>query len=625
MTKNHTLSFDDFDEVVNPRLLEPEFDHVVERALSRRGFIGGILALGSVTALTGGVLPATARADGSRFAFEAISTSTADTITVPEGFKTEIVARWGDPLFSDTPEFDPLTRGTAASQARAFGDNTDGMDIFSHAGRTLLVVNNEYTNRDIIWGDRGDAGPDADGILKGMMAHGVTVVELADGENGWQMVKDSPYNRRITPQTEMLLTGPAAGHDLVKTDADPTGTKVQGTWNNCGNGVTPWGTYLACEENFNGYFSAEDEAHEVSADLKRYGISAKDWGYRWAEVDTRFDVAQNPNEPNRAGYVVEIDPTDATSTPKKRSALGRMKHENAECVVNNDGKLVIYMGDDERGEFLYRYVSNNVYAPGADTDDLMDNGTLYAAKFHDTGAGEWLELSEATTGMSKAEICIHTRQAASKVGATTMDRPEWVATNPNAPELYCALTNNKNRGIKPNAGGDITPVGGPNPREANKFGQIVRWKPNAGDHTSNGFAWDLYVMAGNPDVHQDARAGSDNLSSGNMFNSPDGLAFDEAGLLWIQTDGNYSNADDFAGQGNNQMLAGDPVTGEIRRFLVGPNECEVTGLSWSADRRTMFVGIQHPGEDGDSHWPDMNDVPRSAIIAVRREDGGIIG
>ena len=321
MTKNHTLSFDDFDEVVNPRLLEPEFDHVVERALSRRGFIGGILALGSVTALTGGVLPATARADGSRFAFEAISTSTADTITVPAGFKTEIVARWGDPLFSDAPEFDPVTRGTAASQARAFGDNTDGMDIFSHAGRTLLVVNNEYTNRDIIWGDRGDAGPDADGILKGMMAHGVTVVELTDGENGWQMVKDSPYNRRITPQTEMLLTGPAAGHDLVKTDADPTGTKVQGTWNNCGNGVTPWGTYLACEENFNGYFSAEDEAHEVSADLKRYGISAKDWGYRWAEVDTRFDVGQNPNEPNRAGYVVEIDPTDVTSTPKSEVRL----------------------------------------------------------------------------------------------------------------------------------------------------------------------------------------------------------------------------------------------------------------------------------------------------------------
>ncbi len=623
MDNTETLSFDDFDELVNPRLLEPEFDEVVERAISRRGFLGGALALGSVTALASATLPTGAHAEGSRFGFEAIKTSTEDKVTVPAGFKAEVVARWGDPLFSDTPAFDPATRGTAATQARAFGDNTDGMEVFSHAGRSLLVVNNEYTNRSIIWGNLSD-GPDADAVSKGMMAHGVTVVELAEGEDGWQIVKDSPYNRRITPQTEMRLTGPAAGHALMRTEADPSGTKALGTWNNCGNGVTPWGTYLACEENFNGYFSAADEAHKVSDALKRYSVSSKDWGYQWATVDARFDVAKHPNEPNRAGYVVEIDPTDSTSTPKKRTALGRFKHENAECVVNNDGRLVIYMGDDERGEFLYRYVSDNVYASGVDTDDLMENGTLYAAKFYDTGAGAWLELTEATTGMSKAEICIHTRQAASKVGATTMDRPEWVAANPNAAELYCALTNNKNRGLKPNAGGDLTPVGGPNPREANKYGQILRWKPNGSDHTAEGFAWDLYVMAGNPEVHQDANKGSDNLSAGNMFNAPDGLSFDDSGLLWIQTDGNYSNEGDFAGQGNNQMLAGDPVTGEIRRFLTGPKECEVTGLSWSADRRTMFVGIQHPGERGGSQWPDGNDVPRSAIIAVRREDGARI-
>ncbi|MBU2982416.1 PhoX family phosphatase [Lentibacter algarum] len=622
---SHNLTFDDFDEVVNPRLLEPEFDNIVEAALSRRGFLGGVLALGSVTALGGGLLPSSARAQNSRFAFENIEMSTADTVKLPAGFKSEIVARWGDPIFSDTPEFDPATRGTAETQARAFGDNTDGMDVFFHQGHTLLVVNNEYTNRSVIWGNQPESGPDEDAVTKGMMAHGVTVVEMVDGDAGWQILKDSPFNRRITPQTEMLMTGPAAGHELLKTEADPSGTKPLGTWNNCGNGLTPWGTYLACEENFNGYFSAEDEAHKVNADLKRYGISSKDWGYRWASIDPRFDVAKNPNEPNRAGYVVEIDPTDASSTPKKRSALGRFKHENAECVVNNDGKLVIYMGDDERGEFLYRYVSDNPYAPGVDTDDLMENGTLYAAKFHDTGAGEWLELSEDATGMSKAEICVHTRQAASKVGATTMDRPEWVAANPNAAEVYCALTNNKNRGIKPNAGGDFTPVGGVNPREANKYGQIVRWKPNGEDHTADGFAWDLYVMAGNPEVHEDARRGSANVHAGNMFNSPDGLRFDESGLLWIQTDGKYSNEGDFAGQGNNQMLAGDPVTGEIRRFLVGPNECEVTGLSWSHDRRTMFVGIQHPGEDGNSQWPDGNDVPRSAIIAVRREDGGVVG
>jgi len=423
------------------------------------------------------------------------------------------------------------------------------------------------------------------------------------------------------------MTGPAAGHDLLKTAADATGTMSKGTWNNCGNGMTPWGTYLACEENFNGYFSAEDEAHEVAPELQRYGVSAKDWGYSWARIDDRFDVSKNPNEPNRAGYVVEIDPTDPISTPRKLTALGRFKHENAEAVVNNDGRVVVYMGDDERGEFMYRFVSEGVYAPGADTNALLEKGTLSVARFYENGTGEWLELTPETTGMaSQAEICIHTRQAGSAVGATTMDRPEWITANPNKAEVYCALTNNKNRGVKTNKGGDETPVGGPNPREANKYGQIVRWWPENGDHTASGFTWDLYVLAGNPVVHSDDRAGSENVTKDNMFNSPDGIKFDSNGLLWIQTDGKYSNEGDFEGQGNNQMLAGDPATGEIRRFLVGPNECEVTGLTWSPDRRTMFVGIQHPGEDGNSHWPEGGaSVPRSAIIAVTREDGGLVG
>ncbi|WP_137700383.1 PhoX family protein [Marimonas lutisalis] len=619
------ISFDDHDEQVSPRPEETGFDQVVEAALSRRGFLGGVLAAGGFATL-GSVLPSGARASGARFPFAPIASSTADAVTVPPGYSARVVVRWGDPLWSEGTAFDPETRGTAASQALAFGDNTDGMEIFSHQGRTLLVVNNEYTNRSIIWGNRGDDAPNADDIEKGLLAHGVTVVELAAGDDGWQIVTYSPYNRRITPQTPMDITGPARGHDGMKTAADPSGTRCLGTWNNCGSGRTPWGTYLACEENFNGYFSAEDPDHAVSPALKRYGVSAKDWGYGWAQIDERFDVSKSPNEPNRAGYVVEIDPRNPDSTPKKRTALGRFKHENAECVINTDGRLVIYMGDDERGEFLYRYISDGVYAPGADTDALMENGTLYAAKFHDTGAGEWLPLTPETTGMSKAEICIHTRLAASAVGATTMDRPEWVTANPNGPELYCALTNNKNRGIKPNAGGDLTPVGGPNPREANKFGQIVRWRPNGGDHTADGFAWDLYVLAGNPEKLDDTRRGSENVTPSNMFNSPDGLAFDSTGLLWIQTDGNYSNAEEFEGQGNNQMLAGDPVTGEIRRFLVGPRECEVTGLCWSPDRRTMFVGIQHPGERGNSHWPDGGaSVPRSAIIAVTRDDGAPVG
>ncbi|WP_425078294.1 PhoX family protein [Ruegeria denitrificans] len=628
MKDDHTLSFDEYDEIISPRPEECDFDRVVERALSRRGFLGGVLAMGSFAAVGGSVLPTGARAAADRFSFEAIPVSTADEVTVPSGYKAEVMVRWGDPLWSDVPEFDHDTRGTAASQERAFGDNTDGQDVFFHDGHVLLVVNNEYTNRGILWGNNPDAKPASDDdIAKGMMAHGVTIVEIANTDGNWGIVKDSPYNRRVTPQTEMTITGPAAGHDLMKTAADPSGTTCKGTWNNCGNGMTPWGTYLACEENFNGYFSAEDENHETSPELKRYGVSASDWGYGWAKIDDRFDVSKNPNEPNRAGYVVEIDPTDPASTPRKLTALGRFKHENAEVIVNNDGRVIVYMGDDERGEFLYRFVSEGVYAAGVDTNALLEKGTLSVAKFNDDGTGEWLDLTPETTGLaSQAEVCIHTRQAGSAVGATTMDRPEWVAANPNAPEVYCCLTNNKNRGVKPNAGGDDTSTNGPNPRDKNHYGQILRWRPDGGDHAAAGFGWDLYVLAGNPTVHEDAYAGSENVNADNMFNSPDGLKFDSNGLLWIQTDGNYGNEGDFAGQGNNQMLAGDPVTGEIRRFLVGPNGCEVTGLSWSPDRRTMFVGIQHPGEKGNSHWPEGGDsVPRSAIVAITREDGGLVG
>ncbi|MEO0761117.1 MAG: PhoX family phosphatase, partial [Pseudomonadota bacterium] len=509
------LSFDEFDEIVSPRPEEHDFDRIVDAALDRRGFLGGVLAFGSVASLGVSLSADGAKAAGSRFAFEQVATSTADGIVVPAGYKTEVLVRWGDPMWSGVPEFDDATRGTAESQARAFGDNTDGMDVFSHDGHTLLVVNNEYTNRDIIAlsavekriMDEGD-------IAKGMMAHGVSVVEIVNEGGAWAMVKDSPFNRRITPMTEMDLTGPAAGHDLLKTDADPTGTKSLGTWNNCGNGVTPWGTYLACEENFNGYFSApESPDHEVSEELKRYGVSAEDWGYNWALIEERYDVSKHPNEPNRAGYVVEIDPTDPTSTPKKRTALGRFKHENAEAVVNVDGRVVVYMGDDERGEFVYRYVSNGVFAPGAPTDGLLDDGVLYAATFAEDGTGKWVALTPETTGMDNALIHIHTRQAASAVGATTMDRPEWISANPVAPEVYCCLTNNKNRGVKPNAGGDDTSVNGPNPREANNYGQIVRWMPDNEDHASPTFSWDFFALAGNPTVHDDEYGGSENITA----------------------------------------------------------------------------------------------------------------
>ena len=597
------VSFDDFDEMNEPRPERTDFDRLAENAISRRRFLGGTVSFGAAAFVmsAAGLAPPAARAAARRIAFEPVAANTLDTVTVPRGYSWHVVARWGDAMWSDSIPFDQATRGSGASQERAFGDNNDGMALFDHGGRSVLAVNNEYVNRGIIYGGNGIGEPEnADDVRKGKAGHGVSIVEIAQTDGRWSVVIDSPWNRRITADTPMQITGPAAGHDQMKTAADPTGTRSRGTWNNCGNGRTPWGTYLACEENFNGYFSSSDPDLEVGAAFKRYGIGLKDWGDAWASADERFDIAGHPNEPNRAGYVVEIDPLDPGSTPKKRTALGRFKHENAEVVLAANGQVVVYMGDDERGEFLYKFVSDGSYEDG-DHADLLDSGTLFAARFADGGRGEWVELTPASTGMaSQAEICIHTRQAASAVGATTMDRPEWVAAHPKKAEVCCCLTNNRNRGVKPNAGGDPTPVGGPNPRAENKYGQIVRWRPDGGDHLADGFSWDLFVVAGNPAVHDDERAGSANIDKDNMFNSPDGLAFDRNGMLWIQTDGKYSNSGDFDGQGNNQMLVGDP--------------------------RTLFVGIQHPGEKGDSHFPDGGETaPRSCVVAITRDDGGPIG
>ncbi len=596
-----------------------DFDTLADNAFSRRQFLGGCVAFGATSFVSACATGTNKAQAASPLVFSALPASTADNVVVPEGFSWQVVAKWGDPLWSKGVEFDQNSRGTGASQELAFGDNNDGMAMFTKEGKHILAVNNEYVNRGIFHGNRADGKPiNADDVRKSKAGHGVTVMEVTEKYGQWEVVKDSAYNRRIT--------APVRGHALVKTAANPKGDMANGTFNNCGNGETPWGTYLACEENFNGYFSSSDDTYKGSAEFKRYGIKNKDRGYRWAMTDERFDISKNPNEPNRFGYIVEIDPTDPTSTPKKRTALGRFKHENAEVVVAADGHVVVYMGDDERGEFLYKFISKNKYNKFGRNTDLLESGTIYVAKFSDKQTGEWIALTPATTGMSEAEIAIHTRIAASKVGATTMDRPEWVAANPLKAEVCCALTNNKNRAVKPNAGGDDTAVNGPNPRKKNNYGQIVRWMEDGGIHTAKTFKWDLFVTVGNPTVHNDAYAGSSNITEANIFNSPDGIKFDSQGRLWIQTDGKYSNKGDYANMGNNQMLLADTSTGEIKRFMTGPNEAEVTGITWSKDKKTLFVGIQHPGEKGNSHWPDGgSSVPRSAIIAIRRNDGGLIG
>ena len=623
------MSADEWDEVNFPRPAQNEFDRVVERAISRRGFLGGVLAIGSGAAVMGtGLLnPRSAMAEqATRFAFKPIPIATDDTVHVPEGYSWQRLISWGDPLFPGVPEFDHETGGSVEDSDKVFGENTDGMELFVVGGRQVIAINQEYANNEVNLPQANEGVPrDAKDVLKLQNLQGVAVMEIAEGADGWAVVKDSPLNRRITHNTPMRIAGPAAGHDLMKTEADPTGTESLGTFNNCGSGKTPWGTYLTCEENFNGYFGATEEpkpTEQIAAGYKRYGISAKGSGYDYHKWDARFDTSKNPNEPHRAGWIVEIDPADPQSVPVKRTALGRFKHENAATAIAPDGRVVVYMGDDERGEFLYRFVSRDIYVPGGDTSTLLDEGRLYVAKFNDDMTGEWVALTPEATGMSDAEIAIFSRIAASKIGATTMDRPEWVAVSPVSIEAYCCLTNNTNRGVKANAGGDGQPVGGPNPREANNYGQIVRWRPANGDHAAERFEWDLYVMAGNPTVHEGPNAGSENINEGNLFNSPDGMVIDSTGLIWIQTDGDDSNEGDFAGQGNNQMLVGDPVTGRIERFLTGPKGAEVTGLCWSADRRTMFVGIQHP----DAPFPDgEGKLPRSSVIAIKREDNRPIG
>lgn len=622
------LSWDDFDELRDPRPAENDFDAVVDRAMSRRGFLGGVVAFGSgAMAMGTGLLSSTAARAQQAFPFQPIAIATDFDIHVPDGYQWKPLVKWGQALFSDAEgAYSPETGVPVEKSDRVFGENTDGMELFVIDGKEVIAINSEYVNPKINLPAASEGVPqsaDEVQLLKNMQ--GVTVIEIADTGAGYAPVIDSPFNRRITHDTQMTMDGPAAGSDLVKTNADPEGLSPKGTMNNCGSGKTLWGTYLTCEENFNGYFGTTEKPQDQKPIVLPYGFDRYGIGtegrYAYEKFDERYDFSKEPNEPNRHGWVTEIDPSNPDSTPVKHTALGRFKHENAEMVQAKDGRIVVYMGDDERGEFMYKFVSNGTWAEGQPTDGLLSDGTLYVAKFNDNMTGEWLALTPEATGMSMDEILVFSRMAGSKVGATTMDRPEWITANPLKAEAYCALTNNKNRGIKPNAGGDETPVGGPNPREANNYGQIVRWRPENEDHGTVDFTWDLYVMAGNPEMGEGAYKGSENVTTGNMFNSPDGMAFDTTGLLWIQTDGDDSNEGQYAGMGNNQMLCGNPETGEIARFLTSPNGAEVTGLCWSADRKVAFVGIQHPG----GAWPDGAGKPRSSVIAVWREDGETVG
>jgi secreted PhoX family phosphatase len=613
------------------------FGDVVAARLTRRRLLQGGAAAAVLAMLR---RPGTA---ASPLGFTGVPVSTADTVAVPPGYVSEVLYAWGDPV-SDGPPFKPDASDTVADQERQAGMHHDGIHYFplpagaATSTRGLLAVNHEYTDDGLL--HVGGMEPwTADKVAKSQAAHGVSVVEVALVDGHWTVVRPSPYARRITARTPMGVDGPAAGHPRLRTAADPEGRTILGTINNCAHGVTPWGTYLTCEENFNGYFV--NDSDPIPAAQRRYGITKTGFRYRWHEHDPRFDAASHPNEPNRFGWVVEIDPYDPVRPPVKHTALGRFKHEGATVTLARDRRVVVYMGDDERFEYVYKFVSHHPYtaADRAGNAGLLAEGTLYVARFDASGGGAWIELTHEKNGLDAAagfpgpaDILIDTRAAADLVGATRMDRPEWIAVHPQTGEAYCALTNNTQRGTDGRPATDRA-----NPRAANVFGHILRWRERGRDAAALAFDWDVFVLAGDGDHPEPGKRGT---VKGDSFGSPDGLWIDPSGVLWIQTDVSTSvlNRGDYARLGNNVMLAADPVTGDVRRFLSGPSGCEITGVIATPDGRTLFVNIQHPGETaserGDparptavSTWPDGAAAgrPRSATIVIRKRDGGVIG
>ncbi|HUG24723.1 PhoX family protein [Piscinibacter sp.] len=609
----------------------------VRRIVLRGGFgaaAGALFAPLAAVSLPGCASPA---GGGPLLGFTGVPASTTDAVAVPDGYVAEVIAAWGEPvgLAHGMPPFKPDASHSAAEQAAQMGMHHDGIHYVAlgASGRGLLVMNHEYTDDGLLHAD-GMATWNADKVMKSQAAHGVSVIEVEFRRGRWQMVRPSRFARRITAATPMALGGPAAGHALMRTAADPEGRQILGTLNNCGSGLTPWGTVLTCEENFVGYFHGPQQPDAHGA---RWGLRPAGYGYRWHEHDARFDATLHPNEPNRFGWIVELDPMDPNATPVKRTALGRAAHEGATVAVTRDGRAVVYSGEDARFEYIYKFVSRDSIAAGGAraNNTLLDHGTLYVARFDADGTGRWSALVHGQGPLTAAngfadqgEVLIKSRQASDLLGATKMDRPEWIAVDAARGEVYCTLTNNSHRGTDKGR-----PVDAANPRAHNTMGHIIRWKED-GDFDGTGFRWNHFVLAGDPANSRDDVKGNVN---GDAFASPDGLWMDARGVLWIQTDMSTSamGRGDLPRLGNNMMLAADVATGEIRRFLTGPVGCEVAGVTTTPDLRTMFVNIQHPGEGAGrsdptqpgrfSTWPDGHGRPRSATVVIRRHDGGIVG
>jgi len=635
---------------------------VVETAIQRRLLLqgaavgAGALVIGgaatqAAAAVTGASLAATAATEG----WTPVEPNVRDLVSVPGGYTSRTVIAWGDAVEYGAPAFDAFHQ-TEESASKQFGYNNDFVGVLPINDRqALLVTNHEYTNEELMF----PAGVYTSAETKriAIQSHGLSVVQLHKvGTKGEYVVNPvkagSRYNRRITGTTEFVVDGPAAGDARLKTSADATGTTVLGTLNNCAGGITPWGTVLSGEENFNQYFDKSGMVPaEYATSYKRYGLSGS--GSRgWSEVDPRFDLSTEPNEPFRFGWIVEVDPFEKDEAPRKHTMLGRFKHEGANIIVADNGQVVAYMGDDERGDYLYKFVSAGSYVDGdrAHNKTLLTSGTLYVAKLTGDdafatdaqgnfapadgeydGAGQWIKLTTDTEsfvpGFSVADVLINTRLAADTVGATKMDRPEDVEPNPVNRKIYAALTNNSDRSVKypvdeanPIAKSYVRDaIGGPLvAKSGNRNGYVIELTESGGDHTGSSFGWTLLLVCGEPSSPETYFAGFDTTKV-SPISCPDNVAFDSLGNLWISTDGTQLGGHD----GLFRCPVAGPDRGKVQQFLTVPKGAETCGPLLTDGDTSVWVAVQHPGEKTGSTfeapfstWPHTHDFPRPGVVVT---------
>jgi hypothetical protein len=649
---NRSQRFDAADDDGVNSSKAPTIGDVIAARMGRRDLMKGALGFTAIAATVSPMALAASRAyaqtEGSSFDFTEIEAGVSEDMVVAEGYDAEVLIRWGDPVLPGAPEFD-VDNQTAEAQNQQFGYNSDFIGTVPHPeapddpDRLLLVNHHEYTNEELMFpglGIQDDAEfakmtQELVDIEKA--AHGGSVIEIRRGEDGkWSVVRESTYNRRITAETPMKISGPAAGHARMQTNADPSGTEARGTFNNCAGGITPWGTWLMAEENFNGYFWSDQQeppATETSDDPAtilnaRYGVPGK-W-YAWGKFDDRFNIDKEPNEPNRHGWIVEVNPADPNSTPVKRTALGRVKHEGAMPAVNGDGRVALFMGDDERFDYVYRFVTEAAYDEANPDPDILDRGTLSVARFDEDGSVTWLPLIHgegpltAENGFAdQGDVLVQTRRAADFLEATPMDRPEDVEPNEQTGRIYVMLTNNTRR--KP---GDENAA---NPRAENAFGHIIEITAPEGDFAADTMSWEILVKCGDPSVEAVGATFSPATSENGWFGMPDNCAIDAAGRLWISTDGN-SAEDTGRADGLWAMETDGEMRGTSKHFFRVPVGAEMCGPWFVNDDQTLFLAVQHPGdgstfEDPSTRWPDFADgmPPRPAVVVIQKQGGGRIG